>query len=457
MNNVLKIGRALFIGALVCTQSQICIRSTSAASADEVYAGITAYNRNDFGTAVKILNKVLLAGRESALGHCYLANAYIRLGNRAEAIRHYQIALTQHPSTEINNYCLKAIKDYGIASSSTASSSIAASSSVSSGTTMAPATAAKVIAADPKNGYLGIELQDCTISKVFSGSPAEKAKLAIKDRILMINGVSTHSLTAERIIGMLRGDVGTSTNLTIDRSGIRLQVPITRAEPVSEMSANTSKYAESRKSPSRAAADDIDQKMIVIHKRTDDTDAVYAQVINALSLIPRHVKEELSNFGTKIVIARTLLDVNPEMAHDKPRGYIHGGGYDNCPGMYIPSNNQIFVGERASWHNSPPQLNHWVKSTMLHEMGHAYDHCRSDESRSSAFTAAYQKDFQHLSVSEKNEHYYYCQEGDAGPCELFAELFALNLSSAGGIDQRSPSLARAFPTCFSHIQTFVGK
>ncbi len=407
-------------------------------------AGVAAYNRNDFGTATTILNKALLAGKENAVGQYYLANAYLRLGNRAEAIRHYQIAITQHPSAELNGYCLKAIKDHGTASSSSVSS-----------TTAAPTTATGT---DLRNGYLGIELQDGTISKVFPGSPAENAKLAVKDRILMINGVSTHSLTAERIIGMLRGNVGTSTNLTIDRSGKRLQVPITRAQPSSEMSAITSKYAESvKKSQSRAAADDIDQKMIVIHKHTEDTDAVYAQVINALSVIPRHVKEELSNFGTKIVIARTLLDVNPEMAHEKPSGYIHGGGYDNCPGMYTPGKNQIFVGERASWHNSPPQLNHWVKSTMLHEMGHAYDHCRADESRSSEFKAAYRKDFQHLSLSEKNEHYYYCQEGDAGPSELFAELFALDLSPAGGIDQRSPTLAKAFPTCFSHIQSFVGK
>ncbi len=434
---------------LVCTQVAI------ASGANDVAAGIAAYNKGDFASATSILNNALLTQKENAIGHYYLANAYLRQGNRVEAMKHYQIALTQHPSADLSAYCQKAIKDYGGATTAGTGAATTPGTTTSANPATAKAGAAK---SGSKNGFLGIVFQDGTVYSVFPGSPSEKAGIKAKDRILMINGISTHMLTEERVLGMLTGDVGTTVNLSIDRSGKRYQVPITRAEPVEEMRSHmATQTAATKKAQASSTADDFDKTMIVIHKHTGDTDAVYAQVITALSLIPRHVKEELSNFGTKIVIARTLVDANPEMRHEKPRGYIHGGGYDNCPGMYTPNNKQIFVGERASWHNSPPQLNHWVKSTMLHEMGHAYDHCRSDESGSSSFKAAYQKDFQHLSLSEKNEHYYYCQEGDAGPSELFAELFALNLSSAGGIDERSPSLGKSFPSCLSYIQSFVGK
>jgi hypothetical protein len=206
-----------------------------------------------------------------------------------------------------------------------------------------------------------------------------------------------------------------------------------------------------------AAADDIDKRMIIIHRHTADTDDVYSQVTGALSLISRQIKEELFNFGIRIVIAPTIAEANPDSSQNKPRGYIHGGGMDNVPGMYMPWNKQIFVGERASWKNSPPQRNRWVQSTMLHETGHAFDDSHYHLSTAGDFKAAYDEDFQRLTNSQRTRLYYYCQEGDAGPSELFAELFALTESSAGGIDPRSPELVSAFPNSLKFVRTLLDK
>ncbi len=194
-----------------------------------------------------------------------------------------------------------------------------------------------------------------------------------------------------------------------------------------------------------------DKNLLNIHKRTGDTDKIYAIVLAALAAVPPKVKSDLREGGCKILIARTIIDACPELATDKPSGYIHGGGYDNCPGMFVPATKTLYIAERASWNNSPPQLNTQAGFTTLHELGHAYDHIKHDIS-GGEFMKLYTEDAGHLTNSQRTEWHYYCQEGDRGPCELFAELFAICHGTAAGIDRGDGQLAQVFPRCYKFIK-----
>jgi hypothetical protein len=74
---------------------------------------------------------------------------------------------------------------------------------------------------------------------------------------------------------------------------------------------------------------------------------------------------------------------------------------------------------------------------------------------SSAFMTPYNEDSQRLTNSQREEFNYYVQPGNAGPAELFAELFALTQSRAGEIEQRSQGLAKAFPQSYKFMHDLV--
>lgn len=64
------------------------------------------------------------------------------------------------------------------------------------------------------------------------GGPAERAGLQAGDRIIAVGGKSTRGLTGEETRGMLRGPVGTSIDITIERPGSHSSIPVrlTRGE-----------------------------------------------------------------------------------------------------------------------------------------------------------------------------------------------------------------------------------
>jgi tetratricopeptide (TPR) repeat protein len=436
----------------------IGILSTSALAAKTDYTqGVEHYNKGDMADAVTLLKKAIAGSEDTALAHYYLANAQLRLGNHVQAIWEYRLTLARNPSSQIAEYCHKAIQAYGTSDSGSAGTTVGADG----------------------GGYVGIALkQNFEILRVFRNSPADKAGLKEGDMVDAINGEALLNLSVADAANRLKGKAGTPVKIAVYRDGSKREFTVVRAVAVADQQAVMGKEPSERKRadpapallpkagsvaaiPAQcqtisAPADELDKQLIVIHRHTPDTDAVYSQVIGALSLVPKVVKKELLNGGIKIVIAPTIAEANPDLLHEKPRGYFHGGGFDNVPGLYMPSKKQIFVGERAQWQNSPPQLNRWVQSTMLHETGHALDACRTYPSASGEFKAAYDQDVVRLSSSQRNSFYYYCQEGDAGPSELFAELFAVTLSS-GGIDPRSPSLAQAFPASYQVMRGLLDK
>lgn len=200
---------------------------------------------------------------------------------------------------------------------------------------------------------------------------------------------------------------------------------------------------------------DIDPSFIKVKRPTADTNQVLAQVVSSLKLPPQKIVEELKTFGITVMVTPGMLEADPELATERPRGYVHGGGYTNCPAMYRGASKTIMIAERVSWLSGLPQPNRDVEASMLHEMGHAFDHCRSNISSSASFTMAYKNDLGKLSNTQKNQFPYYTQEDGAGESELFAELFSYAADKNLLRHEHNNSLAKSFPSSFSYIKRLV--
>ena len=67
------------------------------------------------------------------------------------------------------------------------------------------------------------------VSDVISGSPADAAGIVIGDRILLVDGLSTEFLSAERTSQLLRGEIDTQVTLTIERDDKPETIVLSRA------------------------------------------------------------------------------------------------------------------------------------------------------------------------------------------------------------------------------------
>jgi len=72
------------------------------------------------------------------------------------------------------------------------------------------------IALNPKTGNLEVVAP-------IAGSPAEKAGIRPRDRIVQIDGISTSELTLDEAAARMRGPIGSSVNLTVERDGEALE------------------------------------------------------------------------------------------------------------------------------------------------------------------------------------------------------------------------------------------
>ncbi|MDB5165413.1 MAG: putative carboxyl-terminal protease [Candidatus Saccharibacteria bacterium] len=82
-------------------------------------------------------------------------------------------------------------------------------------------------------GGIGVELgmrnEQPTVIRVLEGNPAEKAGLKAGDTIVTINGQSAVGWDTAKVAEKIRGEVGTTVKIVVDRSGEAKEFTITRA------------------------------------------------------------------------------------------------------------------------------------------------------------------------------------------------------------------------------------
>lgn len=77
---------------------------------------------------------------------------------------------------------------------------------------------------------VGIRDEVVTLVKIIPSTPAEREGLRAGDKVRLINGESTKGMTTEWAVERIRGEVGTTVKLAIERDGQSLDISVTRAE-----------------------------------------------------------------------------------------------------------------------------------------------------------------------------------------------------------------------------------
>lgn len=293
---------------------------------------------------------------------------------------------------------------------------------------------------------LGVQLRsDGTIEHVFTGSVASKGHLMRGDKIVAVD--NTPMADSAKIQSVMTSSTSSKLILTIERQGKRYRVGFTRSGggPATAGAGND----EDEPSPAVVVADKLDKELVDFFRKSKDSDTAYSEVIASLQSLPGDLKSRMHGWGMKIVITPTILAALPELVNEKPHGYSHGGNYNNCPGLC--RGNAIYVAERVSYGNGPPQLHRRLTPVLMHELGHAFDHHMSI-STSEGFLKELASDKQHISSSQSDAFYYYAQEG--AEAEMFAELFSVAHPGGrrGGADKEALALSKAFPRTYAYVQ-----
>ncbi|PZM77809.1 MAG: hypothetical protein DKT66_26390 [Candidatus Melainabacteria bacterium] len=305
-------------------------------------------------------------------------------------------------------------------------------------------------------GFSGLTLNDNSmVESVIPYSPAHRAGILRGDRIESINGTPTAGKQSQQVRELIIGPAGAKVSVVILRGSRRYGCEFTRE--VEQAGSTKTISSQSSSVPTTARPATTEKAEIVvpveIFRRTQYTDKTEQQVRTAIAKVPKRVQESVKSAGITIFIVPDMLSAHPELNIEKPRGY-HGGGYDNCGGMFSPGPKKIYICERVSWRNSPLQENWHLPATSLHEMGHAYDHTGS-YSKAEEFVKAYEDDGKYLGSEQRRTWEYFLQENDAGRSEMFAELFVATISPSD--NKRAAGLSQAFPRCTKYVQGLLGK
>jgi C-terminal peptidase prc len=87
---------------------------------------------------------------------------------------------------------------------------------------------------DVRYGGIGARLRGASsvVLEVFADSPADRAGLKIGDKIMLVDGQTTDGVAMEGVVGRIRGPLGSSVELTVQRQGAPtpFKVSVERAE-----------------------------------------------------------------------------------------------------------------------------------------------------------------------------------------------------------------------------------
>lgn len=278
-----------------------------------------------------------------------------------------------------------------------------------------------------------------------SGFPAQKARLQPGDKIISIDSEPVYKMSLDKIAAKIRGKEKTFVSLVIERNGKRYSCKIERV--LSAQADDEPKVVE-KKIQIKKELPTIISSM----RQSKDSAGIEKEVKEALSVLPQSMLDNLKKWGLKIKIVPNLIENDNSLSGQTPRGYTHGGGYDNCGGLFKGGEKTIYISENVANRSQPYKRNDRIYHTVLHEFGHAYDSF-GNFSSSDSFDEICQKDAERLTNETRRRNHYVLQEGGAGHSEMFAELFSVVI--AGKDILRGAEYSKTFPSAFKYVKTLV--
>ena len=175
-------------------------------------------------------------------------------------------------------------------------------------------------------------------------------------------------------------------------------------------------------------------------------DSILELVKFDLKACPRSVLCLLKNNGYRIILTAAVCDVRPELSTVHPRGYPPESTYKDVQSMFDRERKEIIVGTNYS-HTGEIINNSEILDSVYHEIGHAIDQHFNFISSSSEFLNLYERDEPDAPANLRLN--YYCQPGQSGPSETFAQVCGLVLHPSESPYKRS--VGENFPSCYELV------
>jgi hypothetical protein len=298
---------------------------------------------------------------------------------------------------------------------------------------------------------LGITIdEDFRIVRVHEGSPAGKANLMTGDKILSVEGRPVVGMDEKFKARSLVGQPGTTAHLSVDRAGKTYTVAIVRVTPSNSVSPGSKRQPPPSVQASPAGSKELrkpsglDDQLIIIQKHTERTDEIMQELLRGLSYLPDIVKINLTGNGVKVVVTPNRYEVLGN----------HGGA------CYQVESKRVVIPEWNDTRKESLNLNR-TAITILHELGHAYDHTNGRISFKPEFLDLYKAEEKTVPPEKRKVLAYFLEEegGDTAagmvphrPAEeCFASLFARKYLK--GQDKVLDTLKQCFPRTSAYVES----
>lgn len=315
---------------------------------------------------------------------------------------------------------------------------------------------AGVAFAQEDKSHIGIVIDDRgVILKVDAASIAKRAGLKPGDKIISVNSQALEKISTDEIGRRVSDSKDANATFVIERVGKKYTCRLTKPKIDKSISTPASVSVSVPASASNKLRPKKDLPAILSSARQSKHSAqIEKEVVEALSIVPPSLLNELKDWGLKIKIVPSLIEDDSSLANQIPRGYTHGGGFDNCGGLFRGEIKTIYIAENVASGNQPYKRNELVHHTVWHELGHALD-LSGGISTSQAFEEDYLKDKANLTNEQCRSNAYLVQEDQAGQSECFAELFVVLATNPN--TERGKELASMFPRSFKYVRALVAR
>lgn len=187
---------------------------------------------------------------------------------------------------------------------------------------------------------------------------------------------------------------------------------------------------------------------------TPVSDSFRRQTSAALQTIPDQVRQVIETSGWRIQLAEFVVDSQPALTNDRPRGWPEDTTWQNTDAIHFPVERLLVLAEKRRNARGQIVATARVAGVLRHELGHAFDMAtggpRSFRSASDEFRFAYSTDVRKMMPESSKELAYYLQDLNAGRQEAFAEAFGIALG--GGSDDFHERVFREF---FPEVLAFL--
>lgn len=190
----------LIVASVLCSLS---LPARAETLSQEAEVGKRLYNEGKLDETIEKMTKQVSMHPDDMVARYYLALSLYRQNRKQEAYPHLKAVSIKEPQSSMGRYCSKLM-----------------------GTILTESKTVK-----KEDGFVGLKfINTGVVSRVFEGSPAERAGVRVNDRIVAVDGISVEGFSQDAIAKLIIGPLGSSVSLKLLRSGKPLEVTVTRGK-----------------------------------------------------------------------------------------------------------------------------------------------------------------------------------------------------------------------------------